>query len=87
VILDETKKNLFYVPEGFAHGFLVLSEYAEFVYKCTDIYDPASEGGILWNDPTIGIEWPELDIPYKTSDKDKKQLSFNEQSFSWFEQY
>ncbi|MBR3127615.1 MAG: dTDP-4-dehydrorhamnose 3,5-epimerase [Solobacterium sp.] len=87
VILDETKKNLFYVPEGFAHGFLVLSDYAEFVYKCTDIYDPASEGGILWNDPTIGIAWPELDIPYKTSDKDKKQLSFSEQSFSWFEQY
>jgi dTDP-4-dehydrorhamnose 3,5-epimerase len=46
------------VPPGFAHGFLVLSEYADFVYKCTDFYDPASERSLLWNDPRVGIEWP-----------------------------
>ena len=87
VVLDETKKNMFYVPEGFAHGFLVLSDTAEFVYKCTDVYDPESEGGIPWDDPTIGITWPELDVPYRTSEKDKKQLSFKEQSFEWFNKY
>ena len=57
---------MFYIPEGFAHGFLVLSDMAEFVYKCTDIYDPSSEGGIPWDDPTIHVEWPQLDVPYKT---------------------
>ena len=55
VVLDEEKKNMFYVPEGFAHGFLVLSDMAEFVYKCTDFYDPTSEGGIPWDDPTVGV--------------------------------
>ncbi len=50
----------FYISEGFAHGFLVLSDKAEFCYKCTDFYHPGDEGGIAWNDPTIGIEWPEL---------------------------
>ena len=87
VVLDENKKNLFYVPEGFAHGFLVLSDYAEFAYKCTDFYDPESEGGILWDDPTIGIKWPELDIPFITSDRDKKQLLFKDQDFDYFRKY
>lgn len=87
VVLSSEKKNLFYVPEGFAHGFLVLSDTAEFVYKCTDVYDPTSEGGIPWNDPTINITWPELDIPYKTSEKDEKHLSFTEQDFSWAEKW
>ena len=58
VILSEENKKQFYVPEGFAHGFLVLSDEAEFTYKCTDFYDAEDEGGILWNDPEIGIEWP-----------------------------
>lgn len=58
VVLSAENKRQFYVPEGFAHGFLVLSEEAEFVYKCTRFYDPADEGGLLWNDPAIGIEWP-----------------------------
>ncbi|WP_414468897.1 dTDP-4-dehydrorhamnose 3,5-epimerase [Methanobacterium sp. ACI-7] len=58
VILSEKNKRQFYVPEGFAHGFLVLSEEAEFTYKCTDFYDAEDEGGILWNDPEISIEWP-----------------------------
>lgn len=58
VVLTAQKKNMFYVPEGFAHGFYVMSDTAEFAYKCTDFYDPSSEAGILWNDPTIQVEWP-----------------------------
>lgn len=58
VILSEENKKQFYVPEGFAHGFLVLSDEAEFTYKCTDFYDGEDEGGILWNDPEIDIKWP-----------------------------
>ena len=83
VTLDSEKKNMVYIPEGFAHGCLVLSDTAEFVYKCTDVYDPSSEGGVPWNDPTIAIKWPELDIPYKTSEKDEKHESFDTQDFSW----
>ena len=58
VTLSAEKKNMFYVPKGFAHGFYVLSETAEFFYKCTDFYDPSSEAGIPWNDENIGIDWP-----------------------------
>ncbi|SCG86079.1 dTDP-4-dehydrorhamnose 3,5-epimerase [Methanobacterium congolense] len=58
VTLSEDNKKQFYIPEGFAHGFLVLSDEAEFTYKCTDFYDADDEGGILWNDPEIGVEWP-----------------------------
>lgn len=58
IILSEDNKRQFYIPEGFAHGFLVLSDEAEFVYKCTDYYHPEDEGGIIWNDPEIGILWP-----------------------------
>ena len=83
VTLSSEKKNMFYIPEGFAHGFLVLSDTAEFVYKCTDIYDPASEGGVPWNDPTIAVDWPKLDAPYKTSEKDEKHDTFVTQDFSW----
>ena len=60
VELSEENKKQFYIPEGFAHGFLVLSDTAEFCYKCTDFYHPGDEGGLAWNDPTIGIEWPEV---------------------------
>lgn len=81
VELSSDEKNMFWIPQGFAHGFLVLSDTATFTYKCTDVYDPASEGGIPWNDPDIGIEWPELDLEYKTSDKDGKHPGFREQSF------
>lgn len=87
VVLSSEKKNLLYIPEGFAHGFLVLSDTAEFVYKCTDIYDPTSEGGIPWNDETIAVEWPKLDIEYKTSEKDGKHESFKDQDFSWAKQW
>ncbi|WP_303234826.1 dTDP-4-dehydrorhamnose 3,5-epimerase [Methanosphaera cuniculi] len=62
VILSEENKKQFYIPEGFAHGFVVLSDIAEFTYKCTDFYNPDDEGGILWNDPEIGINWPIDDI-------------------------
>ena len=55
----------FYIPEGFAHGFLVLSDLAEFCYKCTDFYHPGDEGGLAWNDPEIGIKWPQLVGEYK----------------------
>lgn len=58
VELSAENKKQFYIPEGFAHGFVVLSEEAEFAYKCTDFYHPGDEGGILWKDPEIGIKWP-----------------------------
>lgn len=60
VELSEENKKQFYIPEGFAHGFLVLSDIAEFCYKCTDFYHPGDEGGLAWNDPAIGIAWPEV---------------------------
>ena len=65
VELSEENKKQFYISEGFAHGFLVLSETAEFCYKVTDFYHPGDEGGLAWNDPAIGIEWPELTGDYK----------------------
>ncbi len=58
VVLSEENKKQFFIPKGFAHGFLVLSEYAEFCYKVTDFYHPNDEGGLLWNDEKIGVEWP-----------------------------
>ncbi|MDP4183151.1 MAG: dTDP-4-dehydrorhamnose 3,5-epimerase [Bacillota bacterium] len=58
VTLSGDNKKQFYVPPGFAHGFLVLSDEAEFTYKCTDFYHPEDESGIIWNDPVLGIEWP-----------------------------
>ena len=87
VELDAEAKQMFWVPPGFAHGFLVLSDQATFTYKCTDVYDPASEGGIPWNDPAIGIAWPELDVAYKTSERDGKHPGFAEQDFGWAEKY
>lgn len=65
--LTEENKKQFYIPEGFAHGFLVLSDIAEFCYKCTDFYHPGDEGGLAWNDPEIGIEWPKLNGEYPGS--------------------
>ena len=67
VELTEENRKQFYVSEGFAHGFLVLSDTAEFCYKCTDFYHPGDEGGLAWNDPTIGIRWPELEGVYSGS--------------------
>ena len=73
VELSAENKRQFYVPEGFAHGFLVLSDEAEFCYKCTDFYHPGDEGGLAWNDPEIGVEWPlEEGVDLIISEKDQK---------------
>ena len=63
--LTEENKKQFLIPRGFAHGFLVLSDIAEFCYKCDDFYHPNDEGGMAWNDPEIGIKWPKLNGEYK----------------------
>ena len=65
--LTEENKKQFYIPQGFAHGFLVLSDIAEFCYKCTDFYHPGDEGGMAWNDPEIGIQWPQVNGSYQGS--------------------
>lgn len=91
-ILSEKNKNQFLVPKGFAHGYLVLSDTAEFCYKCDDFYHPNDEGGIAWNDPEIGIVWPGVvgeyqetscakgysidGIALKLSDKDQRWKGF-----------
>ena len=73
VLLSEENKKQFFIPKGFAHGFLVLSEYAVFAYKCTDFYHANDEGGLMYNDPEIGIEWPiPEDMELIMSDKDGK---------------
>ena len=80
ILSDENKKQLF-IPRGFAHGFLVLSDEAEFVYKCDDFYYPEDEGGIMWNDTAIGINWPLDGIEtVMLSEKDKKQISLSDLS-------
>lgn len=74
-ILSAENKKQFYIPEGFAHGFLVLSERAEFVYKCTRYYDPSDEGGLRWNDPDIAVKWPIPDgMKVVMSNKDLKNM-------------
>ena len=75
VLMAENHHQL-WIPPGFAHGFVVLSDTADFVYKTTAYYAPETDRGILWNDPDIGIEWPQLDIPFSLSDKDQKQPAF-----------
>lgn len=71
VELTAENKKQFYIPTGFAHGFLVLSEEAEFCYKCTDFYCPGDDGGILWNDPAIGIEWPMPESEIELLERDR----------------
>ena len=79
VLLSAENKKQFYVPEGFAHGFLVLSDEAVFNYKCTNLYAPEYDGGLLWNDPEVGIEWPLDGIDeIILSEKDKKQSTLKE---------
>ena len=91
VELTEENKKQFYIPEGFAHGFLVLSDMAEFCYKVTDFYHPGDEGGLAWNDPEIGIQWPELvgeyrgtasAEGYKLADGSKLNLSEKDQKWA-----
>ena len=73
VRLSAENKKQFFIPKNFAHGFLVLSETAEFAYKCSDFYHPGDEGGIAWNDPEIGIDWPLQDgVKLTVSEKDQK---------------
>jgi dTDP-4-dehydrorhamnose 3,5-epimerase len=72
-LLTEENKKQFFIPKNFAHGFLVVSDYAEFCYKCTDFYHPNDEGGLLWSDDAIGVEWPITeDMELTLSDKDTK---------------
>lgn len=76
VILSEENKRQFWIPPGLAHGFVVLSDVADFEYKCTNYYDPTSEGCLLWNDPFLGIDW-QIENP-QLSEKDKNGRLFNE---------
>ena len=79
VVLDCEKQNQFYIPEGFAHGFYVLSDSAVFAYKCTDFYDPKGEGGLMWNDKTIGVDWKSVapEIEPLLSEKDTRHPAFD----------
>jgi dTDP-4-dehydrorhamnose 3,5-epimerase len=70
VILTAEKKNMLFIPRGFAHGFLVLSDEAEFTYKCDEYYHPKDEGGIRWDDPDINVRWPEINASFILSLKD-----------------
>lgn len=90
IILTEDNGKQFYISEGFAHGFLVLSDTAEFCYKCTDFYRPGDEGGLAWNDPAIGIEWPDLVGAYNGTAssegytlKDGTPITLSEKDTKW----
>jgi dTDP-4-dehydrorhamnose 3,5-epimerase len=74
VILSEDNKKQFWVPPGFAHGFVVLSDTADFEYKCTDYYDPSDEGSILWSDPDLDIPWPIANPVLSAKDESAKRL-------------
>ncbi len=90
VELSAENHKQFYISEGFAHGFLVLSDMAEFCYKCTDFYHPEDEGGLAWNDPSIGVEWPHVVGNYQGSAKgdgyaldDGTPLNLSEKDQKW----
>lgn len=87
VNLSDKNKNMLFIPEGFAHGFLVLSDTVTFTYKCSNIYDPESEYGIPWNDPIIDIEWPDINVKYNISEKDSYYTPFKLQNFQWAKKY
>ncbi len=76
-VLSEENHRQVFIPRGFAHGFLVLSDMAEFCYKCDDFYHPEDEGGIAWDDPTVAVCWPEVDCPLLISDKDRLNPPFS----------
>lgn len=90
VELTEENKKQFLIPKGFAHGFLVLSDTAEFCYKCDDFYHANDEGGLAWNDPEIGIEWPQLMGKYQGNAsavgytlEDGTELNLSEKDQKW----
>ena len=90
--LSEENKKMFYIPEGFAHGFLTLEDDTEFQYKCTNFYDPDYEDGIIWNDELIDIKWPFLKYGLKIekiiiSEKDKKLKKFDKKNIFFKEKY
>lgn len=78
VLLSAENRRQFFVPRGFAHGFAVLSDTAIFAYKCDDIYHPGDEGGLMWNDPSIAIQWPAMDVEPLLSEKDQHHPSFEQ---------
>ena len=78
VLLTDENQKMFWIPAGFAHGFLVTSPEAIFLYKTTDYYHPQSEVSLLWNDPNLKIEWPKLDIEPSLKDKDVRGLLFKD---------
>ena len=91
ILLTENNKTMFYVPEGFAHGFLTLEDDTEFMYKCTDLYSPEYDSGIIWNDKTIGIDWKFEEFGINSSeltisDKDTKHRNFDRNK-KYFEKY
>ena len=79
VVLDSQKNNMFYIPEGFAHGFYVISDFAVFTYKCTDFYHPEDEAGLMWNDKFINVDWHSIcgDVEPLLSEKDTKHPAFD----------
>ena len=80
-LLSAENKKMLFIPAGFAHGYLTVSDEAEFLYRVSDLYSPAHERGIRWDDPDIQIPWPKLDRPYLFSDKDKRLPSLKESKF------
>lgn len=80
-ILSEDNRKQLMIPRGFAHGVLVLNDYAEFAYKCDEFYHPEDDDGIIWNDPTIGIDWPNIKVILSEKDKNRKALKDNPVEF------
>ena len=80
LVLSAENKKMFYIPKGFAHGFLVLSDIAEFAYKCTDFYHPGDDGGLRYNDPALGIVWSDKVSPeeYNVNERDRNWQSFED---------
>lgn len=77
-LLSETNNKMVFVPAGFAHGFCALADGTEFLYKVSDDYSPLHERGLMWNDPTVGIEWPKVEGGYILSEKDKRHPGLKE---------